>query len=163
MPRAVQAGVVGWNQRWLDDDRSVASGVGRREPVSTNVTMSRTEKLYERLHDVEIEYLRLLKAELQKVVGGGESWYLMIGRGYGRTKTHRMAEDQQIQSLHTELRRLREKLSEPTPALYKEVEAFVERSAVLLHPEHLWYPPDERTAIARKILANLDQYLEAIL
>ncbi len=124
--------------------------------------MSRTEKLYQRLHDLEIEYLRLLKAEFQKVAGGGESWYLMIGRGYGQTKSYRTADDQQIQTLDTELRRLREKLREPTPDLYKEVEAFVDGAAILLHPEHLWYPPDGRTAIARKILANLDKYLEAM-
>ncbi len=127
--------------------------------------MKRTGKLYERLHDLEIEYLRFLKAEFQKVVDGGTSWYLMIGRGYGRTKTYRTTDDQQIKSVDTELRRLREKLREPTPDLYKKVEAFVEGASVALRmstPERLWYPPDERTAIARKILANLDTYIEAM-
>jgi hypothetical protein len=127
--------------------------------------MSRTEKLYERLRELETEYLQLLKAELQRVIDGGESWFLMIGQGYRRTRVYRTTDDQQIEALDTEIQRLREKLKEPTPDLYQNVDAFVEGASVSVRmatPERLWYTPDERTAIARKLREEIDDYLEAL-
>jgi hypothetical protein len=118
--------------------------------------MHRNEKLYQRLHGLEIEYLRLLKGELQKVVDDAESWYLMAGRGYRRSKTYRTTDDQRIESLDSELGRLREKLGEPTPRLYKEVEEFVEATATFALPR------DALKAIARKLLESLDKYIQAI-
>lgn len=127
--------------------------------------MSRTDKLHTRLHELEIEYLQLLRGELQKVTAGGESWFLMIGKGYGRTKALRTADDHRIESLDTEIQRLREKLKESTPDLFKRIDAFVEGASVslrLVTPDRLWYSANERTAIAKKLLVDLADYLEAI-
>ena len=96
------------------------------------------------------------RGELQKVVDNAESWYLMAGRGYRRTKTYRTADDQRIESLDSELRRTREKLGEPTPQLYKDVEELVAATATFALPR------DTSKATARKILESLDKYLQSI-
>jgi septation ring formation regulator EzrA len=118
--------------------------------------MRRNEKLYQRLDRLEIEYLQLLKGEFEKVLEDAESWYLMAGRGYRRTKTYRTADDQRIESLDSELGRLRDKLGEPIPNLYKEIAEFVEAMATFSVRRN------ERKSIAHKILKSLEKHLQAI-
>lgn len=83
--------------------------------------MNRTDKLYERLDQMEEQYATLLRAELEAVLGGGlgnylgtkirDDWYSVTGQRW-RTPDARASE---LDGLEAGILRLRRKLGEPIP------------------------------------------------